>query len=119
MAKSQLLSYIDRLAPRSEYQILGEAPEGGGGPPGIRWGRVRDWRWMLMLSPPGLPLPQDGPARSVEQFYSPCRPRSLCPAPSFSLFLNTPVRVYLPDPSVQASTRQAVAPPGWASRQLC
>ena len=25
VAKSQLLSYIDRLAPRSEYQILGEA----------------------------------------------------------------------------------------------
>lgn len=25
VAKSQLLSYIDRLAPRSEYRILGEA----------------------------------------------------------------------------------------------
>ena len=78
-----------------------------------------------MSSLPDLPLPQDGLVRSVEQFWtglaSPRRLCSLCPAlaPSFFLFLNTPVRVYLPDPSVQASTRQAVAPPGWASQQLC
>ena len=67
VAKSQLLSYIDRLAPRSEYQTLGEASLGGG-PPGFRRGRARGWRWVLVSSPPDLPLPRDGPAGSVEQF---------------------------------------------------
>lgn len=115
VAKSQLLSYIDRLAPRSEYQILGEANLGG--PAGFRCGRARGWRWVLVSLPPDLPLPQDSPTGSVEQFSTDLAswPRSLCPA----VVLNRPVRVCLPDPSVQASTRRAAAPPAWASRQLC
>lgn len=67
VAKSQLLSYIDRLAPRSEYWALGEVPVPAGvegGPPHCF--SLGGWRWVgveLVLHGSSAALGRSGPGR--------------------------------------------------------